>query len=133
MRKKIKYAQRWDIPKGYDDYWYFRKYYRHDLPPLTRIQHRDFHTYLPSDILTKVDRVSMAVPAGRRESFLSRKIIEFMFSLSEDIRFYKGKLKGCLKEAYRYFAERGILTREKDGLRHSFKYSQPKIMLTFNV
>ena len=31
--QKMKYAQRWDIPKGYDDYWYFRKYYREDLPP----------------------------------------------------------------------------------------------------
>ncbi len=120
--QKMKYAQRWDIPKGYDDYWYFRKYYREDLPPLTRIQYLDFHTYLPSDILTKVDRVSMAVSLEARVPFLSRKIIEFMFSLPEDIRFYKGRLKGCLKEAYRDILPKEILTREKMGFGIPFNY-----------
>lgn len=120
--RKLHYARKWGIPKDYDDYWYYRKYYRSDLPVRTRIQYLDFHTYLPSDILVKVDRTSMAVSLEARVPFLSRKIIEFMFSLPEELRFYNGKLKGLLKETYKNILPQEILNRKKMGFGIPFKY-----------
>lgn len=122
-REKKAYARLWDIPKDYDPYWYFRKYYREGLPLLTRLQYLDFHTYLPSDVLTKIDRTSMAVSLEARVPLLSKEIIEFSFSLPESVRYYKGQLKGLLKETYKDVLPPEILTRPKKG------FSIPKYYL----
>jgi asparagine synthase (glutamine-hydrolysing) len=111
---KATYAERWHIAKDYDDLWYFRQYWRGDLPILTRLQYLDFHTYLPDDILTKVDRVSMAVSLEARLPFLSRRLVEFVFSIDESARYLHGQLKGLLKYAYRDLP-RAILERSKKG------------------
>jgi asparagine synthase (glutamine-hydrolysing) len=113
--EKEKYAREWGIDENYDSYWHFRKFYRADLPAVTRFQYLDFHTYLPGDILTKVDRASMAVSLEARVPFLSRKIIEFSFSLPEKIRLWKGRYKGLLKEAYKESLPPLILNRSKRG------------------
>ncbi len=115
-------AAHWGLRADYDDYWYFRKHYRKDLPVLTRMQYLDLHTYLPSDILTKVDRVSMAVSLETRVPFLSKKIIEFMFSLPEDVRFYGGQLKGLLRETYKDILPEAVLNRRKMGFVIPFDY-----------
>ncbi len=112
---KIKYAQEWNIPNDYDSYWYYRKYYRPELPLLTRLQYLDFHTYLPSDILTKVDRVTMAVSLEARVPFLSQKLVEFCFSIPQESLYHKGKLKGLLKSAYADILPPAILNRGKMG------------------
>lgn len=113
--EKSKYAKKWGIPEDYDDYWYFRKHYDLDLPVLTRLQYMDFNTYLPDDILTKVDRVSMAVSLECRVPLLSTDIIEFSFSLPENIRYLNGELKGVLKESFRGTLADEIIDREKKG------------------
>lgn len=113
--EKTKYAKLWDIPAEYDDYWYFKKHYKTDLPVLTRLQYLDFHTYLPDDILTKVDRVSMDVSLECRVPLLSKDIIEFSFSLPEDIRYLDGQLKGILKESFREVLPDEIIDRDKKG------------------
>ncbi len=120
--EKMAYARQWDIPKDYDSYWYFRKYFRRDLPVLTRLQYLDFHTYLPSDILTKVDRVTMAVSLEARVPLLSRKIVEYVFSLPEHIRYFNGQLKGLLKETYRDILPKEIITRGKMGFSVPMQY-----------
>jgi len=112
---KIKYAKRWHIPEDYDDLWYFRRYWRDDLPVLTRLQYLDFHTYLADDILTKVDRVSMAVSLEARVPFLSCRLVEFVFSIDERTRYLNGQLKGLLKYAFRDRLPRAILERGKKG------------------
>jgi asparagine synthase (glutamine-hydrolysing) len=103
------------IDPSYDSYWHFRAFYRTDLPVLTRLQYLDFHTLLPDDLLTKVDRASMAVGLEVRVPFLAKGVIDFAFSLPEPVRFLGGRLKGLLKYAYRDRLPAEILERPKKG------------------
>ena len=82
---------------------------------MTRARYLDFKTYLPSDILTKVDRVSMANSLEARVPFLSRKMIEFAFSLSEEECCQADDLKMILKHAYRKEIPEELLYRKKAG------------------
>jgi asparagine synthase (glutamine-hydrolysing) len=52
--------------EGYDDLWFFRRHWRDELPPLKRLQWADLHTFLAGDLLTRVDRASMALAEMRR-------------------------------------------------------------------
>jgi asparagine synthase (glutamine-hydrolysing) len=113
--EKIKYRNLWEIPADYDDYWYFRKFWRQDLPLLTRLQYLDFHTYLHDDILTKVDRVSMAVALEARVPLLATDLVLFAFSLPENIRYHNGQLKGLMKYAYKDILPERIIQRGKKG------------------
>ena len=122
LSRKLAYAAPWEIPKDYDDYRYFRKHYKSDLPLLSRLQYLDFHTYLPSDVLTKLDRTTMAVSLEGRVPFLSRKISEFVFSLPEYLRYHNKALKGLLKEAYKDVLPKEIIQRRKMGFAVPFQY-----------
>lgn len=103
------------IEKDYDEKWYYKKYFIRDLPPITRMQYMDFHTYLPEDVLTKTDRVSMANSLEVRVPFLDRKIVEFAFSLTQSERCFNGELKKILKDAYIGELPRNLLYRRKWG------------------
>lgn len=107
--------QRLTIEKDYDKLWAFRKYYHKELPPMTRIQYLDLKTYLPGDILTKVDRAAMAVSLETRVPLLARRLVEFSFSLSEEDRCPGGELKGLFRKAYVEEIGRKILYRPKMG------------------
>ena len=104
-----------EVPSDYDDWWHYREHWREDLPLRTRLQYLDFHTFMPGLVLTKVDRTSMAVSLEARVPLLARRIIEFSFSLDEDIRYYNDDLKGLLKHAYRGILPDEILDRRKKG------------------
>lgn len=114
-KDKTYYRQRWGIPTDYDDYWHFREHYRTDLPVRTRLQYLDFHTFLPDDVLTKVDRASMAVSMEVRVPLLATELIEFAFALPEDVRYAGGELKGLLKQAYRPDLPPALLAKKKQG------------------
>lgn len=116
LRRQLK------IDKDYDQLWFMRKNYFKDLPPMTRVQYLDFKTYLPGDILTKVDRASMAVSLETRVPLLSRKLIEFSFSLSEEDRCPNGEEKGILKKAYKKEIGKNILYRPKKGFSMPLHY-----------
>lgn len=115
------------IPMDYDRYWPIKTYYNVDLPPITRCQLLDFNTYLSGDILTKVDRASMQVSLEVRVPFLSRKLVEYAFSLSEEDRCPGGMLKGALKSAYEEELGQEYLNRTKQGFGVPSKYFIPQI------
>ena len=122
--EKRGYRDRFEIPTDYDDWWHYRAHWREDLPLRTRLQLVDFHTYMPDMVLTKVDRTSMAASLEVRVPLLDRQIIEFSFSLPEEIRFYGDELKGMLRHAYRGILPDHILDRRKKGFgmpRHYLK------------
>lgn len=142
--EKKHYAKEWGIPADYNDYWYFEKYFREDLTPKKRLQYLDFHTYLPDDIFVKVDRVSMSVSLECRVPFMDRELVEFAFSLPENIIYAGGQLKAFLRYAYKDLLPDTILNRDKRGFNIPLKqwgkeflignYSQQeKILGMFNL
>jgi len=112
---KQAYRIKFEIPRDYDDWWHYRRYWRDDVPLRTRLQLVDFHTFLPGLVLTKVDRTSMAVSLEARVPLLDRRIIEFSFSVAEDTRYHAGEPKGLLRHAYRGILPDHILDRRKKG------------------
>ncbi|MES2679800.1 MAG: asparagine synthase (glutamine-hydrolyzing) [Bacteroidota bacterium] len=119
--EKTKYRKQWGIPDDYNDYWYFEKFYKPDLGPMKKLQYLDFHTYLHDDIFTKVDRVSMAASLECRVPFMKKELVEFAFSLPEDILYAGGNLKGLLKIAYKNILPHEILSRKKRGFNIPLK------------
>jgi asparagine synthase (glutamine-hydrolysing) len=97
--------------RGYDDYWYLRRYWRADLDPLARMQYVDIKTYLHDDILTKVDRASMAASLEARVPLLDHLWVELAASLPSDLRFDKA----VLRQAMAGVLPEPILTRGKKG------------------
>ena len=112
---KLSYKAEFGLPRDYDDWWHYRQFWRDDLPARTRLQLIDFHTFMPGMVLTKVDRTSMAVSLEARVPLLSRKIIEFSFSLPETLRYHGDEPKGLLRHAYRHVLPDQILDRRKKG------------------
>ncbi|MDX2054164.1 MAG: asparagine synthase (glutamine-hydrolyzing) [Polyangiaceae bacterium] len=101
--------------RDYDDYWYFKAHWRADLPLISRLQYLDLHTYLPDDILTKVDRASMALGLELRPPLIDHPLLEFVASVPAKIRVPPGRLKHLLKMALREVLPRSILERPKQG------------------
>jgi asparagine synthase (glutamine-hydrolysing) len=114
-RQKQVFRARFGIPAAYDDLWHVRPFYREDLPPKSRAQYLGFHTTLPEDMLTKVDRASMAHGLEARVPFLAKGVIETAWQISEDLLYKGGELKGLLKFLYADVLPRTCLYRRKQG------------------
>ncbi|AIT81731.1 XrtA/PEP-CTERM system amidotransferase [Novosphingobium pentaromativorans] len=82
---------------------------------LDRAQYADLKSWLPGDILTKVDRTSMAVSLEAREPLLDHRLIEFAASLPESMRVRSGQGKWLMKRTMRRFLPDDILYRPKQG------------------
>ncbi len=82
---------------------------------LDRAQYADLKFWLPGDILTKVDRTSMAVSLEAREPLLDHRLIEFASSLPEGLRLKGGQGKWLLKKTMRRYLPDEILFRQKQG------------------
>ena len=82
---------------------------------LDRAQYADLKVWLPGDILTKVDRTSMAVSLEAREPLLDHRLVEFAASLPERMRVRGGQGKWLLKKAMRRYLPDDILYRPKQG------------------
>ena len=83
--------------------------------PLSRAQYADLKLWLPGDILTKVDRTSMAVSLEAREPLLDHRLIEFAARLPARMRLRGGSGKWLMKRALADRLPEEILHRRKMG------------------
>ena len=96
----------------------FRDYAAHSRAddPLDPLLYLDSKTYLPGDILTKVDRMSMAVSLEARVPLLDHKLIEFVCTRIPASMKMKGlQTKHIFKRAMRDLVPTEILDRPKQG------------------
>jgi asparagine synthase (glutamine-hydrolysing) len=82
---------------------------------LDRAQYADLKFWLPGDILTKVDRTSMAVSLEAREPLLDHRLIEFAASLPERLRLRGSQGKWLLKKTMGRYLPDDVLYRPKQG------------------
>jgi asparagine synthase (glutamine-hydrolysing) len=99
-------------PYGALDRYYLRS---RRASALDRIQYVDLKTYLPEDILTKVDRASMAVGLEVRIPFLDYRLVEFAARLPGRFRVRDGRQKVLLKSAFAHLLPRSVVERSKQG------------------
>lgn len=83
--------------------------------PLSLIQYIDMKTYLVGDILTKVDRASMAHALEVREPLLDHKFVEWISGLPVDMKLRGQEGKYIFKKALEPHLSRDILYRNKMG------------------
>lgn len=82
---------------------------------LDKAQYADLKFWLPGDILTKVDRTSMAVSLEAREPLLDHRLIEFAATLPEGLRVRRAEGKWLLKKTMQRYLPDDILFRPKQG------------------
>ena len=83
--------------------------------PLSLVQYLDMKTYLPGDILTKVDRASMAHALEVRVPILDHPLVEWISGLPPDLKLRGREGKYIFKKALAPYLPDDILYRRKQG------------------
>jgi asparagine synthase (glutamine-hydrolysing) len=83
--------------------------------PLSRIQYVDIKTYLPDDILAKVDRASMAVSLEVRAPLLDHQLMELIAKIPSSMKLRGTTGKYIFKKAMADVLPKDILHRRKQG------------------
>jgi asparagine synthase (glutamine-hydrolysing) len=82
---------------------------------IDRMLYSDVMTYLPDDLLVKIDRMTMAHGLEGRSPFLDHKLMEFAASLPVEYKIRRTRLKYILKKIGQPWLPEKILSREKQG------------------
>ncbi len=98
--------------------------YRHQLPNLAgsldrgweaRMMEYDLKTYLPNDVLTKVDRMSMRVSLEAREPLLDHHLVELAAQIPSRLKIQRGIGKQILKQVMAPYLPAEVLEKRKQG------------------
>ncbi|HEY3220069.1 MAG TPA: asparagine synthase (glutamine-hydrolyzing) [Gemmatimonadales bacterium] len=84
--------------------------------PLNRVMWFDFLTYLPDDLLVKVDRATMLASVEARAPFLDREVMELVLPGPSPLKVRGLTTKAILKEAARGLVPAAVINRQKRGL-----------------
>src|SRR4029079_15685408 len=85
------------------------------LPWPSQMMRVDAETYLPEDVLTKVDRMSMAHSIESRVPLLDNDVIQFASRIPASLKIKNGRRKHILKEVAATLLPADILNRRKPG------------------
>jgi asparagine synthase (glutamine-hydrolysing) len=94
------------------DHWFDRVADRDFLSQMTLV---DLATYLPGDILTKVDRASMSVSLEARVPLLDHPLVEFAAALPGSVKRRDGEAKWILRQAINGIVPSSVLEQPKRG------------------
>jgi asparagine synthase (glutamine-hydrolysing) len=93
-----------------------------ELDPLGQQQYVDIKTYLVDDILTKVDRMSMAASLEARVPLLDHRVVEFALALPAQFKLHQGVTKVILRRAMQGILPDAVLRKPKQGFSIPMKH-----------
>jgi asparagine synthase (glutamine-hydrolysing) len=85
------------------------------LSPLGAVLHANFRSYLPDDLLVKVDRCAMANSLEARSPFLDTALVEYVGGLPDAMKLHGLTTKAILRSAFQDLLPRSVATRGKMG------------------
>lgn len=107
----------------HDPLWYARQHWDPRLDPIRRAQWLDLKTYLPSDILVKVDRCAMRHSLETRPPFLDHRLVELMLNMRTEARNPGGERKGLFKRWLHAHAPAEVMAGRKRGFGYPLTWA----------
>ena len=116
------------------------------IDPMEKQALFDMIYYLPGDLLTKVDRASMAYSLETRVPYLDHRLVEVALNISPDLKYKNGISKYILKEILYQYVPKSYFDRPKQGfaiplvkwLKYELRYLiedilKPEIITQYNI